>query len=101
MNKIKTYKDAIKLLKSAGEDIDICEETNGEDGLPCIDVHINDFYGITKDGDEDYRDLDNPELVNEIIDTIKQSCNYIKGRIYTMYMFDDFYMTISWDSDDI
>lgn len=81
-----TKKELFELINTAKSDLDVFLGWRGEDVI-CVDVV--DFIGCYRHSGKE-RELDNPEQVDHILNTLKANANNITiGEWYTYYHFDD------------
>lgn len=90
-----TKVEILKMLNDLGDDAYV-HEYNGK-----ISVDFNDFEGFDEDWSEVMRDYDNPEKVQQVIDTLQRTAITIKDDFYTTYYFEDFSVTVGYTSYDI
>lgn len=50
---------------------------------------------------EIFRDYDNPEAINNLLDWLKNFCNFQVENFYTYYYFDTFEVCLGYTSYDI
>lgn len=83
-----TRNEILALLNTAESDLDIWL---GEDE---ISVDVVDFIGFNSHWDEEFRELDNPEQVEYIRNTLRAKANSVDDEFYVRYHFDN--CTVSW-----
>lgn len=85
----------IKLINACHSDIDFNIANN------CYYITINDFIGFDEEWGEIFRDYDNPEAINNLLDWLKNFCNFQVENFYTYYYFDTFEVCLGYTSYDI
>ena len=87
--------EILKMLNDLGDDAYIYE--HGDD----ISVDFNDFEGFEEDWLETMRDYNNPEKVEQALDTLQRNAIIIEGNFYTTYHFEDCSVIVGYTSYDI
>lgn len=88
-------KQVMALLAQAGDDLDVFEMEDQ------IDVTVNDFEGFDEHWSEIDRELDNPELVERIYDTLRDNCVEFDEGFYQDFYFEGFRVHWGYASYDI
>ena len=66
-----------------------------------LHVDFNDFGGFNEDWEEIFRNYENEELVNQVLDFLENNCKSQEGDFYKEYIFDDFNVVVGYSSFDI
>lgn len=86
-----TMEMVMELLATAGNDLDVF---GGDEFDNDISVEVNDFEGFDDDWSEIIRDIENPDLVDEIYETLKREALSVDEDFYVDFQFDGF--SVSW-----
>lgn len=84
----------LKEIEKLGNDVEVT--TSGKN----IEVMVLDFEGFEEDGSEIYLDYDE-ERVEEFEEWLQEHCLEYSGDFYQYYHFEDFTVTIAYESFDI
>lgn len=95
-----SYGEVITMATALDEDV-IVSERNYKNGLPMIELMFNDFEDFDENWNEKYRDYNNEQGVDKLIDLIKQYGELISNSLYEYYQFNSFVVEISFSSFDI
>lgn len=87
--------EILKMLNDLGNDADVYEYEGA------INVDFNDFYGFEEDWSEAMRDYDNPEKVEQALDTLQRNAIIIEDNFYTTYHFEDCSVIVGYASYEI
>lgn len=66
-----------------------------------IDLTIDDFEGFDEDWSEIYRELVDADAVEEVLDWLEASADYVDGDFYYYYHFGDIVVELGYTSFDI
>lgn len=87
----------LALLATAESDLEVWEMSDEEE----IDVTVYDFEGFDEHWSEIDRELDNPELVERIYDTLRDNCVEFDEGFYQDFYFEGFRVHWGYASYDI
>ena len=66
-----------------------------------IDLTINDFDGFDEDWGEIFREYDNAEAVEEVLDWLEENADCVHDDYYCQYYFGDIVVEVGYTSFDI
>lgn len=66
-----------------------------------IDLTINNFEGFDEDWNEVYRELENEEAVDAVLEWLDDNADHQEGDLYHYYYFGDISVCVGWTSYDI
>ena len=90
-----TRTELINTLNALGNDVIYNEYGH------TFNVTIEDFEGFDNNWNEVYRDLDNPQAVEDFEETLENECNHFIDDYYKTYCFDGFTVQLGCASYDI
>ena len=87
-----TREMVMELLASLGDDMLVDVSPDGS----CIYATVMDFEGITEEGEEIDRELDDEDLVHSVREQLEKSALLEKGFLDYIFVFDGF--VVRWAS---
>ena len=86
----------LELLASAGDDLMVDTLSDGD-----VEVVVQDFDGFDDDWSEIDRELDDPDLVDDLYDQLSAAALSASGDYYRYFDFGDFVVVWGYASFDI
>ena len=90
-----TMKDIIAQLDR------ISADSSYDVGDNFIDLTIDDFEGFDEDWSEIYREFDDADAVEEVLEWLEKNADYIDDDLYCYYHFGEIVVEVGYTSFDI
>lgn len=91
-----TREMVLMLAEQCGEDVEVSINNDGS-----IDLTFVDFIGFNEDWEEEFREYDNENAIDTLIEVLEKNCIEITKNLYVTYSFENFFVTVGFTSFDI
>ena len=66
-----------------------------------IHLTLEDFEGFTEDWEEIYREYENEEAIDAVLDWLRENADEVENDFYTCYHFGEIVVSLGYSSYDI